>query len=418
MRIIFRMARQQKRGKTGLIAWPAPSCAHGCEDSCMSRGLYIFLLAGSLSGPARGQARSPRQWFMAGAQALAQHRYARARRDFHQVLKADPGQAGAWVNLGIIAERQRRWPAAMRDLRQAIQLAPHLSGIELDLGLVNYHRHRYGAAARHFRAYLQQNSSCTRARYLLGLCEFFRLRYPAAYRNLKPLWPQERRQVSYLYTLAIAAGESHHSRTSTQALRRLSRVGAGTPALMLIEARAYVNLQQDTRALPLLHHALARNPRLPFAHYLLGIILQRRHRYRMARRELIADLGLEPGLAYAYEHLGQIALERGQPAAAIARFRQALRAMPGLAGARFGLGESLLHQGHPAAALAQLERVRRQAPKSAMVLTLEGQAYLREGNRRAAERAFARAASLHKQVQDRLEQQISGAGNHLPQSPH
>lgn len=383
----------------------------------MRRGVWMMLMAAGGSGLAGTQARSPRQWFTAGTQALAQRRYARARRDFHQVLKSDPGQAGAWVNLGIIAERQRRWPAALRDLMQAQKLAPEMAGIELDLGLVNYHRHRYGDAARHFRAYLQHAPSSTQARYLLGLCEFFQLRYPAAFRNLHPLWRIERRQVGYLYTLAIAAGESHHAGTSTRALRQLSRVGAGTPALLLIEARAYINLQQDTRALPLLRRALMKNPRLPFAHYLLGIIWQRRHRFHQARQEFAADLGSEPGLAYDYVHLGQIALERGKPAVAQVRFRQALHSMPRLAGARYGLGESLLHLGHPAASLAQLERVRKQAPRSALVFTLEGQAYLREGKRGAAQRAFARAARLRKQVQDRLQQQISGAGNPVPQTP-
>ncbi len=383
----------------------------------MIRGWFIFLIAGSLTAPVAAQAHSPRQWFAAGQRALARRQYARARRDFHQVLKLDPGQAGAWVNLGIIAERRQRWPAAMRNLKQAQKLAPRMAGIHLDLGLVNYHRHRYTAAAGYFRAYLQQVPSSTQARYLLGLCEFFQLHYPAAFRNLKPLWPQERRQVSYLYTLAIAAGESHHQESSSRALLQLSRVGAGTPALMLIEARAYINLQQDARALPLLRQALARNPRLPFAHYLLGIILQRRRRFRPARREFISDLGAEPGLAYDYEHLGQIALERGRPAAARARFLQALRAMPRLAAARFGLGESLLHLGHPAAALAQLDRARQQVPHSALIETIEGQAYLRAGNRAAAQRAFARAARLRKLAQDRLQQQISGAGNRLPQPP-
>ena len=353
--------------------------------------------------------------FAAGQRALAAGHLRRARTDFRAVLRLRPGLAGAEVNLGVIAERQRRWSAAHEHLRRARQLAPHLAGVELDLGLLDYHLNHYRRAAGEFRRFLAQQPASPQARALLGFCLFYRYRYRSAMATLLPLWPRMHANFTYLYVISIAAGKSSRPHLAHRAMRRLRAIGAGSPAMKLILARGYLNLQQDAKALPLLLAAIRQAPRLPFAHFSLGIIYQRRHQYGAARREFERDLRIEPRLVYDYEHLGQVALATAHPRQAVGWFAKAVRLAPRLAAAQFGLGEAWLRSRHYRRALAALAIAQNLAPASASVRLMEGRALLLSGHRRRARLAFAQATRLRKQAQDKLRREISG--RHLPALP-
>ncbi len=391
--------------------------------------LLLFLTPGAVRGagrpPAaqsapphsrRAAADNPRQLFARGQRALAAGRLEAARRDFHAVLRLRPGLAGAEVNLGVIAERQRRWRAARMHLQRARRRAPNLAGIVLDLGLLDYRRGAYARAAGEFHAYLTRQPDSAQARYLLGLCRFYGEQYRAALRALLPLWTGQQNNLSYLYVISIAAGKARRPHLAHRAMRRMAQVGAGTPVLKLILARGYINLQQDKKALPLLRAAARQAPRLPFLHFCLGVVYQRRRKFAPAAREFQLDFSLEPDMAFDAEHLGQIDLNRGQVRRAAAWFRQALRLDPRLAGAHFGLGEARLREKRYAAALRELRIAARLAPSSGSVRYMQGRALLLAGHRRQAQLAFAAAARLRRQAQDRLQQEISGRRLPLPRA--
>lgn len=358
---------------------------------------------------------TPRQLFTAGERALAANHLRRARRNFLAVLRLRPQLVGAEINLGVIAERQRRWRAARARLLLARRLAPQLAGIELDLGLLDYRDGDYARAARALRQYLARQPASSQARTLLGFCQFFQSHYRPALLTLLPLWPQQRKNLTYLYVVSIAAGKARRTHLAHRAMRRLERAGAGSPALKLILARGYINLQQDVKALPLLFAARRQAPRLPFLHFCLGVIYQRQHKFAAARGEFRQDLRIEPDLVYDYEHLGQVALTTGHAHQAVAWFRQAVRRNPRLAAVRFGLGEAWLRTRHYRRALAELAVAQKLAPSSASVRFIEGRALLRSGHRRRAQRDFAQATRLRRQAQDKLRQEISG--RHLPALP-
>ena len=378
--------------------------------------VFTILLVSAYARMAAAQAADPaRQFFTDGQRELAANHLRRARRDFLAVLHLHPGLAGAEVNLGVIAERQHRWHAARARLLRARQHDPALAGIDLDLGLVEYRRGRYDRAAGYFQRFLRRAPRNGQARYLLGLCQFFRQQFTPALSTLMPLWPTQRNNFSYLYVISIAAGKAKRLNLAHRAMRRMAKIGAGTPELKLILARGYINLQQNVKAQPLLLAAEKQNPNLPFLHFCLGVIAQRQHHFKTARREFLADLKIEPDMAYDPEHLGQIALLQGQPGPAATWFQQALAQKPRLAAAQFGLGEARLRLKQYAAALRSLRRAQRLSPQSASVRIMEGRALLLSGHRRQAQLAFAAGARLRRQVQDHLRQEISG--RRLPNTP-
>jgi len=66
----------------------------------------------------------------------------------------------------------------------------------------------------------------------------------------------------------------------------------------LVEAKAYSN------AIPILRGALARNPKDPRLHYLMGSVLRDKGIYRQAERSLLKSLQFAPKLAASWSALG------------------------------------------------------------------------------------------------------------------
>ncbi|MGH9535649.1 MAG: tetratricopeptide repeat protein [Terriglobales bacterium] len=339
---------------------------------------------------------------------LAENHLDAAARDFQRVLAQDPHQMGAYANLGVIAMRRHQWAAAHRWLRQAERLSPNVPGLKLDLGLSYYQQGRYRSAVPYFHAVLTAQPANRQARYLLGLCQFFNGGYAAAAHTLAPLWAQENRQVSYLYILAVAAGNAHQTALRDRAAHRLLAIGRQTPEFHLLMGRAFLNKQQYPQARDAFQAAVAADPKLPMVHFNLGVVYQRLHQFARARQEFLADIALEPGVAYNYSHLGQVLAATGHPEKARRAFEHALRLNPALAAADFGLGRLDLSARRYPAAITLLQRAARLKPRSTSVHNLLGQAYLRSGQRRQARAEFARAARLRRAAAAKLQREISG----------
>ncbi len=74
-------------------------------------------------------------------------------------------------------------------------------------------------------------------------------RYADATAALEPLWPSSNGDLSYLYVLAIAAGNADRHDLEEKALARLMEVGQNSPALHLLLGKAYLNRGDDDKAL-------------------------------------------------------------------------------------------------------------------------------------------------------------------------
>ncbi len=232
--------------------------------------------------------------------------------------------------------RRQNWQQALARLRKAQKLAPTVPGIRLNIGLVYYHESDFRSAIAPFESVVGDDPNSSQARYLLGLCYFFTDRYAAAARILEPLWPQEQNDLNYLYVLGNAAGRSDPSQLTNRAeienraLSRLVDIGKNTAEYHLLMGKAFLNRQEEDKAIPELEEAIRLDPKLPFAHFNLGLALLTRRDFDRARDEFQKDLAIEPDVAFNFDRLGLICFYWDDNAGAEKNFREALRRDPHL----------------------------------------------------------------------------------------
>jgi tetratricopeptide (TPR) repeat protein len=150
-------------------------------------------------------------------------------------------------------------------------------------------------------------------------------------------------------------------------------VGRDSAELQLFIGKSFYARGDDEHAIAEYRKALARNPKLPFAYYQLGLAYRRRNDIERARAEFIEDTRVEPDVAYNYEQLGAIAVRLDRIGEAEHYYRQALRLDLRIAAAQFGLAKIYREQGRLKEALAAADAARRLDPDSASVRYVRAQ---------------------------------------------
>jgi len=352
------------------------------------------------TGPAKTGAsaaqteRDPRKLFEAGEVALHGGKLDDAERAFRQVLAANPGLAGAYVNLGVIYMRRKQWPQALEMLHKAEKLAPDMAGIELNIGLVYYRQKNFLAAIEPFESVVRRSPDSFQARYLLGLCYFFNDRWTDAIRTLEPLWGQASDQLNYLYVLDIAAYKAENPALEEKAGGRLVEIGEGSPEFHLWMGKAHLNRGEYDDAVKELDAAAQADPKLPFVHFNLGLAYTHKQDYDRAREEFHKDIAIEPDVPFNYEQLGGLESTVGNEDAAAKNYRRALKIDPQMISSHLGLAKIEEHERHYAAALAELNQVIRLDSGNAGARYLRGQVLVRMGRDKEGREELATATKM------------------------
>ncbi len=287
-----------------------------------------------------------------------------AEKAFRAVLAADAGSAAAYANLGVIAMRRMEWERALELLRKAERLDPRMSGVRLNIGLVEFRRGNYVGAIAPLSAVIGEQPGSGQARYLLGLCEVLTERYGAAVATLEPLWEERSGEVMYLYVLGIAAHNAGEKELDERALARMVEMGGDGPELHLILGKAYLNRQENAKAVAELEKALAADTRLPFGHFNLGVAKMRTGDDDGAEKEFLADIAVEADVAENYAELGFLYARGQKREEAEKEFGEALRRDGRMDAARFGLAQLYFDEGKLAAGLREADAVVKAAPES------------------------------------------------------
>ena len=368
--------------------------------------------------PAATEAPDARQIFEQGEQALASGDLATAEKAFRHVLEAEPNNAGAHGNLAVVYMRRREWHPALAELRAAEKLAPDMPGIKLNIGLVYYRQADYPRAIPPFESVVRDQPDSTQARYLLGLCYFFTEQYEDTIRTLRPMWPQESRNLNYLYVLSMAAGKAGSKDLDEQATARLVEVGRDSAELHLFIGKAHLAHYMYDRALTEFSEAARIDPKQPFVHYFLGTVYQRRNEFERAKQEFLKDVAIEPDVAYNYDQLGAVCFALDQSPEAERYFKEALRLDPRLGTSQYGLAKIYKEQGKYVEALKALDAAAAIDPQSSSMHYLRGQVLFDMGRRSEAKLAFAESLRLKQATRDELERKISGQHPSDPQLAH
>jgi tetratricopeptide (TPR) repeat protein len=283
--------------------------------------------------------------------------------------------------------------------------------------LVYYREGEYHKAIAPFESVLRDQPDSEQARHLLGLCYVFDERYADATATLEPLWPSSNGDLSYLYVLAIAAGNADRHDLEEKALAHLMEVGQNSPALHLLLGKAYLNRGDDDKALVELEQAAQADAKLPLVHYNIGIVYKRKRDLDKAREEFLKDVAVEPDVAYNYDELGTMSMAQDQNAEARRYFEQALRRNSQIGTSWFGLAKIDKAEKRYADALKALDSAGAIDPKSASVHYLRAQILMQLGRKSEAQTEFATVRRLQSETAGKLERDISGSKYRDPQLP-
>lgn len=305
--------------------------------------------------------------------------------------------------------REQNWARALDYLHQAEKLAPQVPGIHLNIGLAYYRQGDYATALPEFKTALEQQPDSPQARRLLGLCYLFEEHYAEAAEQLEPLWPAANTDLSYLYSLAVAAGNSHRTDVEERATSRLLEIGKDSPVIHLLLGKAYLAHGDDDHALTEFQTAAGADSKLPLIHYNLGVVYRQKGDFEKARAEFLEDAALEPSIAYNYDQLGLLYAQQGKSPQAETYFELAVKRDSKLGTSWFGLAKIYREQKRYSDALHALDKAGAIDPQSASVHYLRGQILLALKRQLEAQSEFALVHKLQKETTDRLERQITGA---------
>ena len=350
-----------------------------------------------------------REAYRAGETALQHGDLASAKKSFLRVLELVPNDVGARVNLGVVLMRERNWPRALEYLSQAEKLAPQVSGIRLNVGLVYYKEGEYAAAIPEFESVLKEDATSVQARRLLGLCYLFEERYQDSAAALEPLWPTSNGDLSYLYSLAVAAGQGGRPELEERALAQLMAVGKDSAIVHMLLGKAYMAHGDYEHALTELQTAAKGDAKLPLLHYNLGLVYRHNGEMERARTEFQADAAVEPDVAFNYDQLGLLASLDGKDRDAEIYFKDAVKRDRRLGTSWFGLAKIYRQEKRYSEALKALAEAGSIDPQSASVHYLRAQVLLAVGRKNESQLEMATVQRLKKDTVDKLEREISGA---------
>jgi len=363
---------------------------------------------GHTGGTAFAGGADPRAAFEHGESALAKGDLDEAERNFHQVLSIDPKSAGAYADLGVIAMRRKQWTTALTNLHKAERLAPTMTGVRLNIGLAYYRQNDFWHAAPAFESVIKDQPDSVQARSLLGQCYFFTERWVEAVDTLEPIWAQESNDLTYLYVLGIAADKAERKELSDRALTQLAQVGGDSAEVHLLIGKAKLNLEAYDDAIGELKAAVEASPKLPFAHFYLGLAYSKKGDYEAAKAAFLKDIALEPDVAFNYDELGNVYFLTEHDPDAEKAFRQALKLEPKLLTAHLGLAKVYQRQEQYEKALSELAVAGKLDPSSSRIHYLRGQILLKMGRKEEGKKELDASVAMSSAHRDQRQKELEG----------
>ena len=331
----------------------------------LSAVLTILLWASSssfhaacIAAQATQQAESP---YSAAHKLLEQGKFAEAVAELQLVEKRNPAQNGLARELGIAYYRQGDYLKAIASFKKAVEEDPEdRESIQLT-GLSLYLAGKPGEAIPYLEKVQSWYASANvDAAYILG--------------------------VSYIQTKNYPQARS--------AFAKMFGVPADSAASYLFTARMLLRLDFGPVAEEYGQKAIALDPKLPLAHFLLGEL----HLYQSKVPEAIAqfqqELAINPGHAASYYKLGD-AYSRVQKYDEAEKLLQRSIWLDATAtGPYILMGKVLEKKGEPALAVRSLQRAIAMDPNNSIPHHLLGQAYRDLGRTEDAERELKLAEQL------------------------
>jgi tetratricopeptide (TPR) repeat protein len=291
--------------------------------------------------------------------------------------------------------QQGKYDQAISQLQELSAKEPGLKGLPHELGTAYYKKGDYIKAIDSFKAAVEQDPHDNEAVQLLGLSYYLSGRPTEAIPQLEKVqtwYPRANVDASYILGLCYIQTKSYpHARA---AFAKMFDVPSESAPAYLFTARMLFRQEFDPIAEEYAQKAIALDPKLPLAHFLLGELYLFKSRVPESIAEFQKELVINPGDAAAYYKLAD-AYSRIQKFDDAERLLQRSIWLDATStGPYILMGKVLDKKGEPELAVRSLRHAVAMDPNNPITHHLLGQAYRDLGNSEEAERELKTAQQL------------------------
>jgi len=291
--------------------------------------------------------------------------------------------------------QQGKYDQAIAQLQQLASEHPEIRGVARELGIAYYKKSDYFRAAQSLQQALQEDPKDNEATQLLGLSYYLSGKPGAAIPFLEKVqtwYPRANVDASYILGQCyIQTKDYPHAR---QAFAKMFDLPPDSAGSYLLTARMLFRQEFEPVALEYAEKAIALDPKLPLAHFLLGEI----HLFQSQVQEAISDfqqeLAIDPANAATYYKLADTYSRIQKFDDAERLLQRSIWLDPTSTGPYILMGKVLEKKGEPELAIRSLRRAASMDPNNSVTHHLLGQAYRDLGNNEAAERELKIASQL------------------------
>lgn len=238
----------------------------------------------------------------------------------------------------------------------------------------------------------------TEAVQVLGLSHYLAGHIADAIPYLEETRTAAPKDMKLAYALAMAYAQTRQADKARESIARTFELPADSAAAFLLTGQMMNRLELEDLAEASLKQALARDPKLPEVHYLLGQIAVFRSRLDEGLALMRAELALNPAHAMALYWIGDVYSRQARWDQAIAALQQSIWINPYFSGPYILLGKAYAKTSQPAVAEEMLRHAIQYDPNNKAAHYLLGQLLQQAGRTEEAQKEFAIAARLQGDI--------------------
>lgn len=268
---------------------------------------------------------------------------------WRQLLKQDAKDYRLWASLGIALSQEHRYGDAVDAYRTALKLQPNDGQTELNLGITYFKMGRLAEAVKPLEAAAKSLGNTPQIDVLLGISLYGTAHYREAAPYLERACAAQPGNVELEGTLGQAYLHSGANDKAMAAFKQILTTSPNSAQAHILLGEAYDAANKEEAAIAEFR-AATQGPYVPDAHFGLGYLLWKAHKYDEAAVEFQKELDHDPRNSQALAYLGDIELKRGdkEKAGTLLRRSIALRADDHLAFLDLGIIETENKQYGPA----------------------------------------------------------------------
>lgn len=275
---------------------------------------------------------------------------------WRSLAQQHPDDYRLWTSLGISLVHQSKLTEAIQSYLKALALNPHAPQTNLDLGLAYFKSGELDKAVPPLQEAALRLPGSQQIQTVLGMCLYGTGKYKDALPYLELAESQNPDNKDLGFVIAQAYLWSGQYDSAKSAFQRMLEHDPDSPQVQMLLGEAYDGLGRTEDAISAFRKAASsRNP-IPDAHFGLGYLLWKTHRYQEADTEFKSELTIDSKNYNALAYLADAELELDDVTAARADLLKSIAIRDVLWIAHFDLGKIASSNKHYAAALQEFQR--------------------------------------------------------------